>query len=202
MDSGWRQEVGLLWLLFSHWTPGLWGPLSTLLWRINGGLEHTSLSRHRPENDLPSRHTLVTRCKITDPETHHKFLRGEQMTHAHYHPEPTLNQIWGQRLGFGAVGYKIWRLPLIFPFMAHTDPLVLVRDTVRFSSQGMMTRTWRCCTHTASMGEWGGNWKTKCYISSSTFGLCGSGAVTSPLWVCCFHLVVINQIRLDVEISL
>lgn len=45
------------------------------------GSKNTRFSTHRPENGLPPRHTSLIRCKITDPETHHKFMKREWMTH-------------------------------------------------------------------------------------------------------------------------
>lgn len=88
--------------------------------------------------------------------------------------------------------------------MVYTEALVLRGDTTQFSFHEIANWTGKCCTHTASMGEWEGNWKTKvlhlvpplsdCVVLGKLLHLSESAALTG--WWCQ------SNECMDVEISL
>lgn len=113
--------------------------------------------------------------------------KGSGWHTAHYCPEPTLNQIWAHRLGFGAVGCKC----VVFPSMVYTEAPVLMGDTIFLPRNSDLDRE---VLHSHSQdGGVGRELEDKrSAFSSSAFRLCGSGEVTSPLWVCRPHWVVVS----------
>lgn len=189
MDSSWRQEVGLPRLLFSHWTPGLWGPLSTLLGWIHEGLRNTSLSRHRPENGLPPRHTSVIRCKITYPETPRKFMKGEWMTHCSLLFRTNSKSDLGSQTRLWCCGLQMCGLSV---YGVHRSSCSQGRYNSVFLPWN--SKLDREVLHSHSQyGGVGRELEDKSSaFSSSTFRLCGSGEVTSPLWVCRPHWSVVS----------